>query len=206
MSPPSHARRLRSEACRSEGGEFVFELRPETGFLSQMSAQLDQEAIQLNSELDRIRQEIAAKTARNDKLRQEVAAARAQQTGEAAPAPTPLEAAARQIDLGNRLYREKRYPESLEAFLAAAKLNPASAEAANNAGYLLSKLGRVDEARRWYEKTIEIAPRRAVVYVNLGDLYYEQNRRDEARRMYEKYLELSPNAQNAATIRARLGG
>lgn len=190
----------------SEGGEFVFELRPETGFLSQMSAQLDQEAIQLNSELDRIRQEVAAKTARNDKLRQEVAAARAQQTGEAAPAPTPLEAAARQIDLGNRLYREKRYPESLEAFLAAAKLNPASAEAANNAGYLLSKLGRVDEARRWYEKTIEIAPRRAVVYVNLGDLYYEQNRRDEARRMYEKYLELSPNAQNAATIRARLGG
>jgi len=43
----------------SEGGEFIFELHPETEFLSDLSTQLDQEAIQINTELDRIRKEIA---------------------------------------------------------------------------------------------------------------------------------------------------
>src|ERR1041385_3046972 len=53
----------------SEGGEFIFELRPaEMEFLSDLSTQLDQEAIQINTELDRIRNEVASKQARNDKL------------------------------------------------------------------------------------------------------------------------------------------
>jgi peptidoglycan/xylan/chitin deacetylase (PgdA/CDA1 family)/uncharacterized caspase-like protein len=70
----------------SEGGEFVFELHPETEFLSQLSTQLDQEAIQLNTELDRIRKEVAAKTARNEQLRQQIAALKSEQ---AKPALVP---------------------------------------------------------------------------------------------------------------------
>src|SRR5207248_2687687 len=38
----------------SEGGEFIFERRPETELLSEVSTQLDQEAIQINAELDRV--------------------------------------------------------------------------------------------------------------------------------------------------------
>src|SRR3974377_1956340 len=34
-----------------EGGEFIFELHPETEGLSELSTQLDQEAIKINSEL-----------------------------------------------------------------------------------------------------------------------------------------------------------
>src|SRR5207248_8618475 len=65
----------------SEGGESLFQLGPsETEFLSELSTQLDQEAIQLNAELDRIRKEVAAKTIRNEQLRQKVAAARSQGT------------------------------------------------------------------------------------------------------------------------------
>src|SRR6185369_10465117 len=56
----------------SEGGEFIFETRSETEALSDLSTQLDQEAIQLNTELDRIRKEVAAKTARNEKLKEQL--------------------------------------------------------------------------------------------------------------------------------------
>src|SRR2546427_4889691 len=59
----------------SEGGEFVFELRHENEILSDVSGQLDEDAIRLNSELDRVRKEIAAKSSRNRKLRLELAAA-----------------------------------------------------------------------------------------------------------------------------------
>lgn len=73
----------------SEGGEFIFELHPETEFLTERSTQLDHEAIQLNAELDRIRKEVAAKAARNEQLRQQLAAAKSQQTKAIAAPPPP---------------------------------------------------------------------------------------------------------------------
>ena len=78
----------------SEGGEFVFELPHETEFLNELSTQLDQEAITLNAELDRVRAEIAAKRARNQKLRAEITSAKAG-LGAASPAAGTPAASAR---------------------------------------------------------------------------------------------------------------
>ncbi len=192
-----------------EGGEFLFELNPETEVLSQLSAQLDQEAIQLNAELDRIRKEVADKSARNQRLRDEVAQARSQQAGgptvpaaSVAAAKAP-DTASRHLNDGNIQYRERHYQASLDEFLTAARLEPANALAANNVGFLYFKLERFDDALSWYEKTVALDPRRAVAYANLGDLYYQLNRLDEARRAYQKYLELAPNSSYAPTARAR---
>ncbi len=143
-----------------EGGEFIFELHPETEALSQLSAQLDQEAIQLNAQLDQIRKQIAAKTARNNTLRRQI---------------------------------------------AAAKMDPKNALAANNAGFIYSKLQRFDESIQWTKQAIQIDSKRAVAYQNLGDLYYQLNRPDGARPYYEKYLDLAADKPYAATVRARLG-
>ncbi len=183
----------------SEGGEFIFELHPETEFLSGISTQLDQEAIQINAELDRVRKEIAAKTARNEQLRAQLAAAKNQLA-----APKGKETAASHLNKGDSLFREKRYEEALNEFQAAAKLDPNSAVAANNVGWAYNKLGNADEAIRWVEKSKTIDPHRAVAYVNLADLYYQLNRTDDARANYEKYLELAPNSSYAPTARARL--
>jgi peptidoglycan/xylan/chitin deacetylase (PgdA/CDA1 family)/uncharacterized caspase-like protein len=195
----------------SEGGEFIFELHPETEFLSEQSIQLDHEAIQINVELDRIRKEVSAKTARNEQLRQQLAAAKSQQAnGASVPAPPPApppakDSVARHLAQGQTLYQEKHYQQSLDEFLTAAKMDPSSALAANNVGFLYYKMGKFDEALRWYEKTIVLDPRRPIAYANLGDLYYQLNRIAEARHIYEKFLELAPNNDYAPTVRARLG-
>jgi peptidoglycan/xylan/chitin deacetylase (PgdA/CDA1 family)/uncharacterized caspase-like protein len=190
----------------SEGGEFIFELHPETEYLSEQSTQLDKEAIQINSELDKIRKEIAAKTARNEQLKAQLAAAKHELAAPQAPQPPQAkETAVGHLTKGDIYFREKRYQEALNEYLAAAKLNPRSAVAANNVGFLYNKLGNIDEAIRWTEKAKTIDPNRPVAYVNLGDLFYQLNRAEEARTNYEKYLQLSPNASDAATVRSRLG-
>jgi peptidoglycan/xylan/chitin deacetylase (PgdA/CDA1 family)/uncharacterized caspase-like protein len=184
----------------SEGGEFIFELHPETEFLSGLSTQLDQEAIQLNAELDRVRKEIAAKTARNEQLRAQLVAAKTQLA-----VPKGKETAASHLNKGDSLFRERRYDEALKEFQAAANLDPNSAVAANNVGFAYNKLGNIDEAIRWTERAKTIDPNRAIAYVNLADLYYQLNRTDEARVNYERYLQLAPNSAYAPTARARLG-
>jgi peptidoglycan/xylan/chitin deacetylase (PgdA/CDA1 family)/uncharacterized caspase-like protein len=184
----------------NEGGEFIFELHPETEFLSELSTQLDQEAIQINKELDQIKKEIAVKTARNEQLRAQLAAAKS-----ALVAPKEKDTAASHLRAGDNFFKEKRYPEALKEFLAAAKLDPTSALAANNVGWVYNKLGNIDEAIRWTEKAKTINPNRSVAYVNLGDLYYELNRTEDARVNYEKWLQLEPNSPYAPTVKARLG-
>jgi uncharacterized caspase-like protein len=189
----------------SEGGEFVFELHPETEFLSQLSTQLDQEAIQLNTELDRIRKEVAVKTARNEQLRQQIAALKSEQA-KPALVPTKLkDTAVSHLNRGNTLFKEKHYQEAVDEFLLASKMDPRNAQAANNVGFMYSKLQRFDDAIRWTKKAIEIDPNRSVAYQNLGDLYYELSRPEDARPYYEKYLELASDKEYAATVRSRLG-
>jgi peptidoglycan/xylan/chitin deacetylase (PgdA/CDA1 family)/uncharacterized caspase-like protein len=192
----------------SEGGEFIFETRSDTEALSDLSTQLDQEAIQLNAELDRIRKEVAAKTARNEKLKEQLAAAKSEE-GKVASVPPPSAAkvpdtAVRHLDLGDRLFKERHYKEALDEFLAASKMEPSNALALNNVGYMYYRLGKNDDAITWYQKTIQVDPRRAVAYVNLADLYYKLDRLADARPLYEKYLELQPNNSYAPTVRARL--
>ncbi|HET8647699.1 MAG TPA: polysaccharide deacetylase family protein, partial [Vicinamibacteria bacterium] len=71
----------------SEGGEFLFELRHDNEFLSEISDQLDEEAIRLNAELARVRDRIAEKRSRNVKLREELEQAQAQLGGPETSAP-----------------------------------------------------------------------------------------------------------------------
>jgi tetratricopeptide (TPR) repeat protein len=188
-----------------EGGEFIFELHPATEALSQLSAQLDQEAIQLNAELDQIRQQIAAKTARNAELRRQIAAAQSKQSAAVTAPLTSKGAVVTHLNRGDALFKEKRYQEALDEFLIAAKMDPQNALAANNVGFIYSKLQRFDDSIQWTKKAIEIDPKRAVAYQNLGDLYYQLNRPDDARPYYETFLELAFDKPYAATVRARLG-
>jgi peptidoglycan/xylan/chitin deacetylase (PgdA/CDA1 family)/uncharacterized caspase-like protein len=193
----------------NEGGEFMFELHPELEFLSDLSTQLDREAIQLNAELERIRKDVAAKTARNQQLKDQVAAAQAlAQPGAPGPlAATPAKTKrtfSSYLNQGNSYFKEKKYPQALNEYLAAAKLDPKSPVAVNNVGYVYHKMDKLEDAVKWLEKTIELAPRRAPAYSNLGDVYFQLNRIDEARRTYEKYLELDPNAKYASIVRQRM--
>jgi tetratricopeptide (TPR) repeat protein len=192
----------------SEGGEFIFELNSESELLSQLSAQLDREAIQLNAELERVRKEVASKTARNQQLRDQLTAVKSQQlkAGVAlSPTIRPPTTVNGHLNKAENLFKEQRYPEALEEYLAAAKLDPKNARAANDTGFVYYRMGKLDEALQWYQKAVTIDPHRMRAYANLGDLYFEMNRTAEARAAYEKFLDLAPNDDYAPTVRSRLG-
>jgi tetratricopeptide (TPR) repeat protein len=186
----------------SEGGEFVFELSHESEFLSGVSEQLDDEAIKLNAELERLRASIAAKRARNEKLRAEVQSARTEAGG--TPPPPQVSTSADANDRGMTAFREKRYAEALTAFQEAARRAPSNALAANNVGFTYYKLGQHREAVTWFEKAIAIDPGRAIAYVNLGDAYIALSESAKARAAYEKHLQLQPNGKQAAAVRNKL--
>jgi peptidoglycan/xylan/chitin deacetylase (PgdA/CDA1 family)/TolA-binding protein len=211
----------------TEGGDFIFNLKHETEFLNQDSAQLDDQAIKVNGELEKLRSQMHDEELKNEELRKQLATAQAQlkQTtaagaatrttggataaaGTSAPpaatVKTPSDTAAAANDEGMRLYKEKQYVDAAAKFIEATKLQPASALYANNAGFAFFRLGEYNEAVKWYQLTVALDPKRAVAYLNLGDAYLGLQKKDEAKSAFEKFLELSPNSKSAPDIREKL--
>lgn len=164
----------------------------------------------MNGELDRIREEIASKRARNQKLQHEVASARSDLHKLEAPPKAKAgrtETSSSHNDLGLSLFKEKKYESALQEFAEAARMNPSNVQAINNAGFVCYKLGKFVESTQWLEKTIALDPNRAIAYVNLGDAYVALNRKEDARRSYESCIKLAPNtvfSQSASTKLAAL--
>jgi len=197
----------------SEGGEFILELNHHDGeFLSESSEQLETEAIRLNAELEKVRQQIAEKTQRNQTLAKQLEEARGQLANlgdagtavAAAPSPSPAELARRHSDRGMALYREKKYAEAIAEFRTAATLDPSDAQAANNVGFVHFKLGEYAESAKWLEKTLSLDAGRAVAYLNLGDAYDKLGRRGDAVKAYEHYLALLPAGPAAGPVKDKL--
>lgn len=193
----------------SEGGDFVFELPPETEFISADTRQLSGEAIALNSKLEAAQPAVSA----------------------AAPGQVPAVAPVKVLDLqgqertlvtqvavpgsarqqaqhaeehGLQLFREKRYDEAAAQFAEALKLKPDFALAANNLGFVYYKQEKYPEAARWFENTIKLDPSRAIAYLNLGDAYAHSGDPANAQKAYQTYLALAPNGPGAAYVKQQL--
>jgi uncharacterized caspase-like protein len=187
----------------SEGGEFIFDPKENTEFLSELSTQLDQEAIRLNNQLEEIRRQIAEKRQRNRQLQNELAAAMNDPALRGNPVSGGQPTFAKHMQLGDTLFKERKYEEASREFLAAAELNVSSALAANNVGFTFYKMGQYENAVRWFDKAIALDPKRAVAYGNLGDAYLNMNKKADAKKAFLKYLELAPNSKNASAIKAK---
>ena len=183
----------------SEGGEFVFELEPED--LSSVSRQLDTEALVMSAELERLQRDLSVKLERNLALSREIEKLR-QASGRSDEGR--LAQANRHHALGLQYFRERRYDRALDELAGAFALNPGNATITNNYGYLLYRIGRLEESIEWFQKTIDLDPDRAVVWVNLGDALWELGRREEAREAYRRYLELWPSSPRRMEIGARV--
>ena len=196
----------------SEGGDFIFTLKHESEFLNSDSAQLGDDGIKLNSELERLRAENLARTQENEKLQRELAALKQGKTAATSTTPnttgsassTAQDTAPALNDQGMLLYKEKKYTEAANKFIKAAELDPTSALFANNAGFAFYKLQNYEESVAWFKKAIALDANRAVAYINLGDAYGKLQRNAEARQSYEKYLELAPASKSAADVKLKL--
>jgi len=202
----------------SEGGDFIFELNHETEFLNENSAQLGDEGIKLNAQLEQLREQIRKEAAQNAELKKQLAAAQAQllagqqggktgagtATGSEAAVAVPKDPAAAMNDEGMRLYKEKNYSEAAEKFKQAAQMKPDSALFANNSGFALFKLGQYADAIEWFQKAISLDPNRAIACINLGDAYLQVGKKNEAKQAYEKYLQLQPNSKSAPAVQEKV--
>jgi len=207
VSSLSHQTPAFGNLLGSEGGEFVFELQQES--LTEASKQLDEEAIKLNDELERIQKDIAAKRERNSKLREKVEEERRKLEGTTGTpvkeGPKSKAAQAQEHhNLGLKLYREKKYDEAVSEFEQAVKLDPKNATMSNNLGFTLYKFEKYDESVVWLRKALKIDPQRAVAYANLADAYMKMGKTTEARQYYEKYAEMAPNSPSIDYVRKKI--
>ncbi len=207
VSSVSHQTPAFGNLAGSEGGEFVFELQQES--LGEASKQLDEEAIKLNNELERIQKEVAAKRERNLKLREKVEEERAKLEGTNAnrvkqPPKSKTAQAQEHHNLGLKYYREKKYDEAVKELEQAVKLDPRNATIVNNLGFTLYRFENYEESLVWLRKAVEIDPQRAVAYANLADAYMKLGKTTEALQYYEKYAEMAPNSPSIEYVRKRI--
>jgi tetratricopeptide (TPR) repeat protein len=215
----------------TEGGDFIFNLKHETEFLNGDSAQLDDEAIRVNAELEKLRGQMREEELKNEDLRKQLAAAEAQLRQGSQPGAVGLssnsvhgispiagssdavqpaavksttDTAAAANDEGMRLYKEKHYAEAAAKFTEASSLQPATPLFANNAGFAFYRMEQYAEAAKWFLQTIALDPKRSIAYLNLGDAYSKLQKKAEAKDAYEKFLALSPNSKSAPEVIEKL--
>jgi tetratricopeptide (TPR) repeat protein len=73
-----------------------------------------------------------------------------------------------QVRQGMDLLRQERYADALAAFQTALRAQPSNAAIENALGITLTKLNRLDEANRHYEKAIQLNAKFASPHKNLG--------------------------------------
>ncbi len=110
---------------------------------------------------------------------------------------------------GKKLLKRFKYPEALASFREAYELDPQNAEVLNNFGYAHALLGNFEDAQKYYEESILIAPDRSVVYLNYSDLLVEFFPEDEkslsnAAALLIKARELLGNSPRVIIRQARL--
>ena len=204
----------------SEGGEFLFELQPET--LTSNTEQLNGQALALNQKLASLEKQIAARQDELLRLQQSIQAesaklAQMSRGQTAAPAggatvatasltvqPRTKSKAARAYDLdraGLQLYREKQYAAAEEKFQAAVDLKPGDPVLMNNLGYIYYVMGRYDDALPWLEKTLALDPKRKEAHENIAELFLKMGRKGDAREHVEQYIALAPKTAKAEEFR-----
>jgi Flp pilus assembly protein TadD len=85
-----------------------------------------------------------------------------------------------QVDFGIQVAQKGLWRDATLRFERATKIDPAYAAAWNNLGIGYEQLGRFDEARKAYEKALELEPENEHIQTNYSlfrEIYDRQNRR-----------------------------
>jgi tetratricopeptide (TPR) repeat protein len=131
------------------------------------------------------------------------AAANQSETAVPEPAPqAPLTPRDRD-ELQARTYMaKKQYSEAAEAYTRLSHKDPGNPSYLNFIGIALLQVGKISDARKYFERTTKLNERFAEGYNNLGTTYFAENQYEKAVSEYRKALAIEPNS---ASINANLG-
>lgn len=94
--------------------------------------------------------------------------------------------------------------EAIQNHEKAIQLQPDYADAYNNVGIILSRLGRPEEAVDIYDKAIDLEPDYFEAYNNRGSLLEDLQRHEEARKSYTNSIRLKSDYALAYSNRGRV--
>jgi tetratricopeptide (TPR) repeat protein len=105
--------------------------------------------------------------------------------------------AARFVEEANKLAEEKKWPEAIDAFKLAIRLDPNYQDAYSGLGDAYLQSGKWQEALATYKEEIHVAPNSADAYYNLGYAYNTMSRHGEAFAPLLKAINLDPGFAEA---------
>lgn len=100
------------------------------------------------------------------------------------------------LDQGTRHYHNHHYPEALEAFEEAEKLNPASSDLHLHRANTYFQMDQYDRARSSFEAAIMYDPMEGSAYLNLGKMFFKMEQYGLAAYYWELSKTLIKNNQN----------
>jgi peptidoglycan/xylan/chitin deacetylase (PgdA/CDA1 family)/uncharacterized caspase-like protein len=196
----------------TEGGDFIFNLKHDTEFLNEDSAQLDDQAIKVNAELDTLRKQMREEERANEELRQQLATAEGKlrqgaQATNATPAAASVPANASPASGNAPASTAAPGPSANSAPPAgsasvsvppeAQKPEPAKpsseiAAAANDEGMRLYQEKRYAEAAAKFMQASNLRPNMALYANNAGFAFFRMAQFDDAVKWFKQTVALDP--------------
>jgi peptidoglycan/xylan/chitin deacetylase (PgdA/CDA1 family)/uncharacterized caspase-like protein len=195
----------------TEGGDFIFNLKHDTEFLNEDSAQLDDQAIKVNAELDQLRKQMREEERANGELRKQLAtaeaklkqggpAATAAPASAAAPPAQPVAGATPASSTASGPVAATAPPAgsaSASVPAEAPKPEPAKqpsdiAAAANDEGMRLYQEKRYADAAAKFMQASSLLPNMALYANNAGFAFYRMEQYDDAVKWFKQTIALDP--------------
>ena len=85
-------------------------------------------------------------------------------------------------NLGTVYYEQEKYYLAAWEFQYAARLMPNRPKPRSNLGLVFEAVGKLDEATKWYEEALQLAPDAVETVGNLARVYVRRNRKDDRTR------------------------
>jgi peptidoglycan/xylan/chitin deacetylase (PgdA/CDA1 family)/TolA-binding protein len=189
----------------SEGGDFLFDWKHDTEFLNADSAQLPDDGIKVNAELEQLRAQMKQELRKNEELRKQLEAAQLQlkqgiQTSAGTPtastSATPAAASANSAGQPALVAAAGSPAQPGNAAGTTTATPPAlttdAASALNDEGMRLYKEKRYPEAAAKFAEASKLQPAIALFANNAGFAYYRMNQYDQAIAWFQQTIVLDP--------------
>lgn len=111
---------------------------------------------------------------------------------------------ASEYNLGRIAYGTGRYTDALKKFNYILKKDPENVMAMKAAAYTQVKLGNVEEARKLYDKVLELEPEAADNGFNYATILYAMDKPEEAEEVLQKYSYTILDDKDALLLLARV--